>query len=32
MTWYLKKRNFADNGVVDIYRDVQTHFIGQLRQ
>lgn len=29
---YLKKRDFADDGVVDIYSDVQTHFIWQLSQ
>lgn len=29
---YLKKRNFADDGVVDIDGDVQTHLIRQLRQ
>lgn len=29
---YLKKRDFADNGVVDIYSNVQTHFIWQLSQ
>lgn len=31
-TSYLKKRNFADDGVVDIDSNVQTHFIGQLCQ
>lgn len=29
---YLKKRNFADDGVVDVDGDVQTHFIRQLGQ
>lgn len=29
---YLKKGDFADNGVVDIYSNVQTHFIWQLSQ
>lgn len=32
LTLYLKKRNFADDGVVDIYSNVQTHFIRQLCQ
>lgn len=26
----LKERDFADDGVVDIYGNVQTHFIWQL--
>lgn len=29
---YLKKRDLADDGVVDVYSDVQTHFIWQLSQ
>lgn len=29
---YLKKRDFADDGVVDVYSDVQAHFIWQLSQ
>lgn len=32
MCFYLKKSDFADDGVVDIYSDVQTHFIWQLSQ
>lgn len=29
---YLEKRDFADNGVVDIYGDVEPHLIRQLCQ
>lgn len=29
---HLKERDFADDGVVDVYGDVQTHFIWQLCQ
>lgn len=30
LSTYLKKRDFADDRVVDIYSNVQTHFIWQL--
>lgn len=29
---YLEKRDFADDGVVDVYSNVQTHLIWQLSQ
>lgn len=29
---HLKERDFADDGVVDVYGDVQTHLIRQLCQ
>lgn len=32
MTADLKKWDFADDGVVDVYSNVQTHFVRQLSQ